>query len=98
MAELVKEIEAEARAAREARGVEPLGVEAILRQDPHSLPHHTKKSPAPAVHAASKAARQAFWEAYSAFLAAFREAAEKLKEGDRSARFPVGSFLPACHS
>lgn len=29
------------------------------------------------------------------FLAAFRDAAEKLKEGDRLARFPLGSFPPA---
>ena len=34
IAELVEEIEAEARADREARGIEPLGAEAILRQDP----------------------------------------------------------------
>ena len=95
IAELVEEIESEARADREARGVEPLGVEAILRQDPHSRPNQTKKSPAPDCHAATKAARERFWEAYSAFVAAFREAADKLKAGDRTARFPVGSFPPA---
>ena len=95
IAELVEEVEAEARADRESRGVEPLGVEAILRQDPHTRPNQTKKSPAPAFHAATKAARQTFWESYSAFVAAFREAAEKLKAGDRTARFPLGSFPPA---
>ncbi len=95
IAELVEEIESEARADREARGVEPLGVEAILRQDPHTRPNQTKRSPAPAYHAATKAARETFWEAYSAFVAAFREAAEKLKAGDRAARFPAGSFPPA---
>jgi REP element-mobilizing transposase RayT len=95
IAELVEEVEAEARVDREARGIEPLGVEAILRQDPHTRPNQTKKSPAPAYHAASKAARKSFWEAYSAFVAAFREAADKLKAGDRTARFPLGSFPPA---
>jgi hypothetical protein len=35
-----------------------------------------------------------FWEAYSAFVLAFREAADKLKAGDRTARFPLGSFPP----
>ena len=94
IAELVEEIEAEARADREARGVEPMGAEAILRQDPHARPNQTKKSPAPAYHAVSKAARKAFWEAYSAFVAAFREAADRLKAGDRTARFPAGSFPP----
>jgi hypothetical protein len=62
--------------------------------DPHTCPNQTKKSPAPLYHAATKAAREAFWESYSAFVAAFREAAEKLKAGDRTARFPLGSFLP----
>jgi hypothetical protein len=35
------------------------------------------------------------WEAYGWFVAAFREAAEKLKAGDRNAAFPPGSFPPA---
>jgi len=95
IAELLEEVESEAWADREARGIEPLGVEAILRQDPHCRPHQTKKPPAPTYHAASKAARKSFWEAYSAFVAAFREAAEKLKAEDRTARFPLGSFPPA---
>jgi len=95
IAELVEEIESEARADREARGIEALGVEAILKQDPHTRPNQTKKSAAPAYHAATKAARMSFWESYSAFVAAFREAADKLKAGDRTARFPLGSFPPA---
>ena len=95
VAGLVEEIEVEARADREARGVEPLGVAAILRQDPHSRPNHTKRSPRPVLHAASKAVRQTFWAAYASFLAAFLEAAEKLKAGDRTAKFPLGSFPPA---
>lgn len=95
IAELVEEIESEARADREARRIERLGVEAILRQDPHDRPNQTQRSPAPAYHAASKAARKRFWEAYSAFVAAFREAADRLKTGDRTARFPLGSFPPA---
>ena len=48
-----------------------------------------------ALSGSSKAARESFWEAYSAFVAAFREAADKLKAGDRTARFPLGSFPPA---
>lgn len=31
---------------------------------------------------------------YAKFVAAFRVAAEQLKAGDRSARFPEGSFPP----
>jgi len=95
IAELVEDIESQARADREARGIEPLGAEAILRQDPHTRPNQTKKSPAPACHAASKEARKKFWEAYSAFVAAFRDAAERLKAGEWPFRFPIGSFPPA---
>jgi hypothetical protein len=32
---------------------------------------------------------------YSCFVAAFRDAAEKLRLGDRTASFPAGSFPPA---
>jgi hypothetical protein len=31
---------------------------------------------------------------YYAFVTAFREAAEKLKAGNRNAAFPIGSFPP----
>ena len=48
----------------------------------------------PRFHAATKAAREAFRKAYGLFLAAFREAAERLKAGDRRARFPNGCFPP----
>jgi len=41
-----------------------------------------------------KKVRKTLWEAYGLFLAAFREAAEKLRAGDRSAAFPPGSFPP----
>jgi hypothetical protein len=94
IAELIEEIEAEARADREARGVELLGAEAIQRQDPHTRPNQTRRSPAPAYHAATKAARESFWESYSAFVTAFREAADALKRGEWPVRFPLGSFPP----
>jgi hypothetical protein len=44
---------------------------------------------------ATKAARLAFREMYALFVAAYREAAEKLRKGDRTACFPIGSFPPA---
>jgi hypothetical protein len=61
---------------------------------PHTRPSRTKKSPAPFYHAATKVVRKAFWQAYSAFMSAFREAADRWREGNRKARFPVGSFPP----
>jgi REP element-mobilizing transposase RayT len=95
IADLVAEIEEEARVAREAKGVEPLGADAIRRQQPHTRPNRTKKSPAPLFHTASKRAYLELREAYSRFVAAFRDAAEKLKAGDRLVAVPEGSFPPA---
>jgi len=71
-----------------------LGTGMVLRQNPHTRPNKTKKSPAPRFHAASKTIRNGLREAYGLFLAAFRDAAELLRAGDRSAKFPMGSFPP----
>jgi len=38
---------------------------------------------------------QTLYDAYAWFVAAFRDASEKLCAGDRAARFPPGSFPPA---
>ena len=95
MADLVAEIEEEARIAMAAKGLEPLGADAVRRQQPHTRPNRTKKSPAPLFHAASKRAYLELREAYSRFVAAFRDAAEKLRAGDRLVAFPAGSFPPA---
>jgi len=67
----------------------------MLRQDPESRPSRSKKSPAPLYHAATRAVRKAFREAYAMFVAAFREAAERWRAGDRLVRFPLGSFPPS---
>jgi REP element-mobilizing transposase RayT len=95
VASLVQEIEEEAAAKRKQSGIQPLGRKAILAQHPHHCPEEVKKSPAPRIHAASQAVRRCFYEAYSWFVAAFRDAAAKLRAGDRMASFPAGSFPPA---
>jgi hypothetical protein len=95
IAGLVKDIEAEAALARSLQGQPVLGVEAILAKDPQHRPAAIARSSAPRVHAATKAARKAFYDAYAWFVAAFRQAAEKLRQGDRNASFPIGSFPPA---
>jgi hypothetical protein len=72
-----------------------LGVKAILSRDPQHRPASLAYSPAPRVHAATKAARKAFYEIYAAFVGAFGEASERLRCGDRNAPFPTVSFPPA---
>jgi REP element-mobilizing transposase RayT len=92
---LVAEIESEFAAQRAKTGKEPLGVPAILSQHPHDRPQRSKKSPAPLVHAASRHVRRELYNAYREFVAVYRSAADKLRAGDPTARFPAGSFPPA---
>ena len=92
---LIHEIEEEATVRRSRTGSEPLGAAAILRQRPHGRPRDSKRSPAPLFHTVSARVRRELWDAYRLFVAAFREAAEKLRAGDRNAVFPLGSFPPA---
>jgi hypothetical protein len=94
VAKLIHQIEATAAAERAKRGVEPLGVEKILAQDPETRPEKLDRSPAPFVHAATRKIRKELWEAYGWFVAAYREAADRLRNGDRNAAFPPGSFPP----
>ena len=93
--EMVASIEADAAAERRARGIAPLGVKAIQRQNAKRRPRRIKQSPAPAFHAASQRARKALVEAYHWFHAAYRDAADRLRTGDRGASFPAGSFPPS---
>lgn len=93
IAEIVRTIQEAAAAGRQESGIEPLGVDGVRAQNPETRTRKLKKSPAPFVHAVTKAARKAIWEAYAWFVAALREAADKLGAGDRNAEFPMGSLL-----
>ena len=95
LAWVVARIESAAAARIAATGITPPGPAVIRNQRPHDRTNHPKRSPAPLFHAATKAMRQEMWDAYAWFVGAFRQAAEKLKAGDRTAAFPSGSFPPA---
>jgi hypothetical protein len=94
---MVKDIEEQAKAVNLAKGRTPMGVTAILKQDPHSRPATTDRSPAPFVHASDKKTEMEFRAKYRAFVNAFRAGAERLKA--RAAAFadmfPLWSFPPA---
>lgn len=94
-ADLIAEIEAEAAVRRQRTGSQALGASAVRGQHPFDHPAKSKKSPAPLFHAASKAVRRELYAMYGWFVAAFREASEKLRAGNRTASFPTGSFPPA---
>jgi Transposase IS200 like len=95
VAGLIAEIEAAAAAERSRTGVQPLGRAAIFKQRYEDRPNQPKKSCSPWFHAASRRVRKELYEAYAWFVSAYREAAEKLRSGDRTAIFPAGSFPPA---
>ena len=92
--EIVDDVEAQAARRVVLNGGSPLGVDAIRRQHPHDRPEHSNTSPAPAVHAASKAVRKQMKEAYRLFVEAYREAASSLRAGNFEATFPPGCFPP----
>lgn len=92
--ELVAGIEREAIVRASSTGKPPIGRDVVLRQYPRHEPNRLKKGPAPLAHAASRDARDALREAYRLFVAAYRRAAERLREGLGDALFPEGSFPP----
>lgn len=94
MHELVLAIEAETEARHLAERTKPLGVRQVWLQDPHEMPIHSKRSPAPLFHCASKVAHDLLKGAYAAFNHAFREAARRWQRGELDTEFPAGAFPP----
>lgn len=92
--EIVNEIEADTRRRHRSQRTRPLGVRRILRANPHDQAKPSVRRPAPRVHAFRRGVRLAFEQAYRSFYAAFREAAKRLADGDRSVRFPPDCFPP----
>ena len=92
--EIVDAIDSEADQRVRDGGKPPLGLQVILRQNPHDSPTSPKKSPAPAVHAASKSIREGMKVAYRLFEEAYRRAAERLRRGELAVDFPAGCFPP----
>jgi REP element-mobilizing transposase RayT len=94
---IVGEIQASAEAENTEKGRQPMGVAAILAQDPHTKPASTDRSPAPFVHATDDSTRLEFRVRYRAFVDAFRAGAQRLRDRAREIRdmFPLWAFPPA---
>lgn len=95
IAQLVTDIENEHRCVDEGLDPAILGVEAILRQNPHEKPLHTKTSPRPLFHTATRRVFRELYAAYSWFVGAYYDAVERLRAGCEKPRFPEGCFPPA---
>ena len=92
--ELVEEIEQQAIEKHREEGTEPRGRKEVLKHHPHYRPNKVKKSPSPSFHAVRRSAYKELRAAYNWFETAYREAADRLRAGDRDVDFPEGSFPP----
>ncbi len=78
---------------RKDEATQPIG-ERLRHQVATSRPLRVKRSPMPWFHCASRRVREELREAYSLFLSAYREASVHWKQGQFTAPFPDGCFLP----
>ncbi len=65
-----------------------------MEMDPNHRPAKLDRSPAPDFHARRKKTRKAMRDAYAWVVANYREAAQRLRAGDRLVAFPEGTFPP----
>ncbi len=93
--DLIRDIEREAAAERLRSNKPVRGADAVMATDPQYRPEKLERSPAPDFHARRKEVRKAMWEAYSWVVARYREAAERLRAGERNVAFPEGTFPPS---
>ena len=56
-----------------------MGREKILAQNPHAAPRHTKRSPAPGIHAYRRKQRLLWFLDRRSYLVEYRRAAQKLR-------------------
>ncbi len=94
---VVGEIVAAAAAANKAKGRTPMGVQAILDQDPQRRPEAPDRSPAPMVHAHDDEKGDAYVATYRVFVANFRAGVDSLKAKAKQIAelFPDWAFPPA---
>src|SRR5262249_43961235 len=88
--EMVRAAEREAEAAHE----HVLGRANVLAQNPHHRTRRPKRSPRPYCHATRASDRLAFIERFRAFVASFRAASARWRQGDLSVEFPLGAVRP----
>jgi hypothetical protein len=94
---VVREIDAAAEAANKEKSRTPMGVQAILDQDPHHRPDAPDRSPAPLVHAHDDEKRDEYLTAYRVFVINFRAGVDRLNAMAKQIAelFPDWAFPPA---
>ena len=94
VAELVSEIELEARRKHAENQTVPLGPRQVRKVDPHHAPEKVAWAPMPRVFAKNPERRKALLDSISQVVAAYRDAAKRLRQGVRDVRFPEGTYPP----
>ena len=89
---LIEDIVDEAARKRQSKGRTVLGVDAILKQNPHHRPEDVQRSPKPRFHTLCVESYKILYKAFSLVFAEYREASELLRAGFRDAEFPEGTF------
>ena len=92
--DMLADIEAETRERHRREKTRPLGTAKVLAEDPFDRPRNPKRGPAPLCHASSAEAREEYIGLYRAFVAAYRLAAAKLRQGVATVTFPENCFPP----
>jgi Transposase IS200 like len=91
---IVEQIERDAHEMHKANGTRPAGPKWVMRQRPHRVPKAMKRSRAKKFLSAFRENIVALRLAYRQFVVAYREAANRLRSGDRLVEFPPGCFPP----
>jgi len=94
---VVREIDTAAEITNKEKGRTPMGVQAILDQDPHHRPDALDRSPAPLVHAHDDQKRDEYLAAYRVFVINFRAGVDSLNAIAKQIAelFPDWAFPPA---
>ena len=94
---VVREIDLAAETTNKEKGRTPMGVQAILDQNPHHRPEAPERSPAPLVHAHDDEKRNEYLAAYREFVINFRADVDGLKAKAKqiTEQFPDWAFPPA---
>lgn len=66
----------------------------VLAQQWRSAPSQPSRSPRPACHASDPGLRAQFIEGFSFFVGLFRQASERLRDGDTNVSFPLWCYPP----
>jgi hypothetical protein len=94
VAELVEDIEREARQKHALDQTVPLGPRHVRKVHPHHAPEKVSWSPMPRVFAQSPKRRRELLASISEVVTAYRDAADRLRKGVIGVRFPEGTFPP----